>query len=176
MCENNSIDLFNSEGKDLTIHQFCELMNYLEDEQPMVYQGKGTFQRLIVHKNNGANENEIETLVSHFKTLKIPADLISFLKFSNGISFFEYSDACFLSVNEIIELSEEAYDGFIQFADCNEDSFYLKCDGSERNVYVSEENIDEPRPLNMSFGAFIDACLISGFSYFWLWGRKNDLY
>lgn len=176
MCEKTDLDLFNSEGEALNINQLCELINYFEKEQPMVYQGKGAFQRLFVHKRTGASKDEIKTLVSHFKTLNIPADLISFLRFSNGIGFFEYSDACFLSVDEIIELSEDAYDGFIKFANYNEDSFCLKCDGSERNVYVSEEDIEEPRPLNMSFVAFVDACLISGFSYFWLWGKKNDLY
>lgn len=54
---------------------------------------------------------------------------------------------------------------------------YMKCDGSERNMYVSLEGFGNLVPLNMSFAAFLEASLISNFSYFWLWGTDDyDLY
>ena len=101
------------------------------------------------------------------------------LKFSNGISFFEYCDALLLNFEEAFDLSDKEWlkQGYLKIARANEDDIYMECYGSERNIYFSAEGFGELTPLNMSFNAFLEASLITGFSYFWLWGTKDyDLY
>ncbi|MCH5304262.1 MAG: hypothetical protein J1E41_05310, partial [Ruminococcus sp.] len=89
------------------------------------------------------------------------------------------SDDVIFSIQDVITLNDEEItdNKFLHFATYNEDYFYLNCDGSAMNIYYSEEGIGEIKELNMSLVAFLEASLISGFSYFWLWGTKDfDLY
>ena len=94
MQEINSMELFENNGEMINVSQLCELINCFEREAPMVYQGKGNFQRLIVTKHAGADTKAINTLKSNFADFEISEDFISLLQFSDGISFFEYGDAC----------------------------------------------------------------------------------
>ena len=91
----------------------------------------------------------------------------------------EFYDCKLDSLEEAFEYTDEDFynEKYLNIGTFHEDYIYIKCDGSEKNVYFSNEGIDELEPLNMSFTAFMEASLISGFSYFWLWGRDNyDLY
>jgi len=148
----------------------------LEKEKSNIYCGKGVFTEFTIDFKSGISEKEVKASTK----LNLPGDYVELLKFSNGVNFFEYSDCQIYNLQTAIELSKIdcwANNDILCIATCHEDSIYLKCDGSERNIYVSEEGIEELRALNMSFKAFLEAGLISGFSYFWLWGTANyDLY
>ncbi len=173
--DENYTSLFDAEGEMLNIKQIIDLLKHLSKQEPMVYRGKGDFAKMIINLDKGI-KNDI--LKKHNK-LNLPYDYVELLKFSNGISFYEYGDAVLNSLENAVEYSQDEWlsQGYINIASCGGDEIYLKCDNSQRNIYVSDEGFGELRPLNMSFIAFIEASLISGFSYFWHWGTKElDLY
>ncbi len=154
-------------------------------EHPLMhYGGKGDFSMLEVQLNNGISDDKIDALMKPFD-LELPAQYRELLHFSNGIIFGEYAGDQLHTLETVAQLRSdpdcvrdyEIEEKFLHIGTFHEDYIYLKCDGSERNVYVSLEGIESPEPTNMSFYAFMEASLISGFSYFWLWGSDTyDLY
>ena len=158
--------------------KIIETLKYLQGKKPMVYRGKGNFTELIIKFKNGISSEEIDKIVKPSK-LTLPGDYVTLLNFSNGMNFFETSDCRLYDIKDIISSSKDDWvsEEYLHIATFYEDSIYLKCDGSERNVYISEEGFCPLRPMNMSLKAFLDASLCSGFSYFWLWGTDDhDLY
>lgn len=175
----NSVSLFDTEGKMLTMAQLTEVIDYIADTKPMQYVGKGNFERFTVEREKGLSDSNLQKLSAKYPDLTLPEDYIELMKYSNGLSFYEYADIRVFPLEEALGDTEEEFleNKLLHFATCREDYFYIKCDGSERNIYYSAEGIEEPQPLNMSLLAFLEAGLISGFSYFWLWGDDNyDLY
>lgn len=173
--EVNYTSLFDTEGEMLNINQLIEVMKQISKQKPMVYRGKGDFAKMIITFDIGIKDN----ILSKYKKINLPNDYVELLKFSDGISFFKYGDVVLNSLENAIEYSQEDWlsQGYINIASCGGDEIYLKCDNTERNIYVSDEGFGELRPLNMSFIAFLEASLISGFSYFWHWGTNElDLY
>ncbi len=170
-------DMCNDEMLNIT--QIIDIIKKLQKNTTEVYCGKGVFKEFTVSFNKGITENEINKTLKKYPDLKISYDYLNLLKFSDGISFFEYGDDCILSLQEAFEYTIDEFldDGYLQIATYGEDVMYMKCDGSERNMYVSLEGFSDLIPLNMSFIAFLEASLISNFSYFWLWGSDEyDLY
>lgn len=150
----------------------------LQAKKYTVYQGKGNFTELVIKLKNGISSKEIDKIVKTNK-ITLPSDYVTLLNFSNGMSFFETSDCRFFDIKSVISLIKDDWvsEEYLHIATYYEDSIYLKCDGSERNIYISEEGFSPLRPMNMSLKAFLDASICSGFSYFWLWGTDNyDLY
>lgn len=148
----------------------------IQKDKPTVYAGRGEFSEFTIQLEKPLDKEKIKTLASK-NNLTLPEDYIEFFSFSNGISFYEYADHRFYPLEEAIvdtKESDDCEDGYLQIATCLEDYIYMKCDGSYLNMYVSEEGINELRPLNMTFEAFMECGLISGFSYFWLWGHSHD--
>lgn len=163
----------------LSITQIIDVIKTLHNNKQKVYCGKGVFKKFTVSFNKGITANEINKTLKKYPGLKVSDEYIDLLKLSNGISFFEYGDDCILSLQEAFEYSDNEFldNGYLQIASYGEDTMYMKCDGSERNMYVSLEGFGNLVPLNMSFAAFLEASLISNFSYFWLWGTDDyDLY
>lgn len=157
-----------------------ESIKQIHIKKPVVYQGKGEFRELTVNLNKGISTKEITKKLDP-ENIILPQDYVTLLNFSNGISFYDTFDCKIFGLEDVIDLmkydEEWLEEKYVHIARFYEDAIYLKCDGSERNVYVSEEGMTPLRPLNMSFKAFVDASLISGFSYFWLWGTEDyDLY
>lgn len=175
----NYTSLFDNIDEMLNSEQIIEVLKTLQKKQPEIYRGKGEFKKLIIEFENNISEEEISDILNKYKGFVLPKKYRDLLKFSNGICFFEYGDALLLSLEEAFKLSDDEWleKGYLKIARANEDDIYMKCDGSERNIYYSAEVFGELTPINMSFTAFIEASLISGFSYFWLWGRDEyDLY
>ena len=175
----DSVSLFDTEGEMLTMAQLTKVIDYIADAKPMQYGGKGNFDRFFVKRAEGLTDKVIEKLSARYSDLILPKDYTQLMKYSNGLSFYEYADIMFFPLEEALEDTDEEFlaNKLLHFATCREDTFFIKCDGSERNIYFSAEGIDEPKPLNMSLIAFLEAGLISGFSYFWLWGNDSyDLY
>ncbi len=175
----NYTSLFDNTDELLNSKQIIEVLKTLQKKQPEIYCGKGEFKRLIIEFEKGISEKELSSVLKKHKGFVLPQEYTDLLKLSNGITFFEYGDALLLNIEEAFELSDEEWleQGYLKIARANEDDIYMKCDNSERNIYYSAEGFGELTPLNMSFTAFLEASLISGFSYFWLWGTKDyDLY
>lgn len=175
----DSVSLFDTEGEMLTMAQLTKVIDYIADTKPMQYNGKGNFDRFTVERAEGLTDNAIKTLSEKYPDLALPEDYTELLKYSNGINFYEYADISISTLEEAFEYTDEEFleNKLLHFATCREDYFFIKCDGSERNIYFSAEGIAEPQPINMSLKAFLEAGLISGFSYFWLWGNDSyDLY
>lgn len=152
-----------------------KVLMQFHNEKPTIYQGEGAFRKLIVRFNPGLSFDEIENL-SKKHSIILPKEYITLLNFSNGISFFEYGDCKFYNLKDAFAagIDEWVKEGYLCIARYYEDSIYLKCNGSTRNIFVSEEGFSELRPMDMSLSAFIDASLCSGFSYFWLWGTESQ--
>lgn len=179
MENGNSFELFGEVEDMITDKQLVELVEHFKKTKPMVYNGKGCFSRLFVHTDSGLSQMEINKILSKHKGFVLPKSYAELLKYSNGIAFMEFYDCKLDSLEEAFEYTDEDFynEKYLNIGTFHEDYIYIKCDGSEKNVYFSNEGIDELEPLNMSFTAFMEASLISGFSYFWLWGRDNyDLY
>ncbi len=153
-----------------------EALKKIQKMEPIVYGGKGDFEKLTIEFQPGIDSSEIEKWLPAGFTL--PEDYVTLLNFSNGIAFFEY--ACkFYPFKQAVKMGLDKWmeEDYLCIAWYYEDAIYLKCDGSSRNIFVSEEGFSELRPMNMSLCAFLDASLCSGFSYFWLWGTDDyDLY
>ncbi len=181
MTTENSFDEENEICNDemLSMAQIIDIIKKLQNSKQKVYCGKGVFKEFTVSFNKEITDNEIKKILKKHPDFKVSDEYLELLKFSNGISFFEYGDDCILSLQEAFEYSDNELldDGYLQIATYGEDAIYMKCDGSERNMYVSLEGFGDLIPLNMSFSAFLEASLISNFSYFWLWGTDDyDLY
>ncbi len=175
----NYTSLFDNTDELLNSKQIIEVLKTLQKKQPEIYCGKGEFKRLIIEFEKGISEKELSSVLKKHNGFVLPQEYTDLLKFSNGICFFEYGDALLLNIEEAFELSDKEWleQGYLKIARANEDDIYMKCDNSERNIYYSAEGFGELTPLNMSFSAFLEASLISGFSYFWLWGTDDyDLY
>lgn len=175
----NYTSLFDNTDELLNSKQIIEVLKTLQKKQPVIYCGKGEFKRLIIEFEKGISEKELSSVLNKHKGFVLPQEYTDLLRFSNGITFFEYGDALLLNIEEAFELSDEEWlgQGYLKIVRANEDDIYMKCDKSERNIYFSAEGFGELTPLNMSFSAFLEASLISGFSYFWLWGTDDyDLY
>lgn len=175
----NYTSLFDNTDELLNSKQIIEVLKTLQKKQPEIYCGKGEFKRLIIEFEKGISEKELSSVLKKHKGFVFPQEYTDLLRFSNGINFFEYGDALLFNLEETFELSDEEWleQGYLKIARANEDDIYMKCDNSERNIYYSAEGFGKLTPLNMSFTAFLEASLISGFSYFWLWGTKDyDLY
>ncbi|GEM_PF-1761132 len=175
----NYTSLFDNTEEMLNSEQIIKVLKTLQKKQPEIYCGKGEFKRLTIEFNNNISENELSNILKTYNGFVLPQEYTNLLKFSNGICFFEYGDALLFSLEEAFELSDEEWleQGYLKIARANEDDIYMKCNGSERNIYFSAEGFGELTPLNMSFTAFLEASLITGFSYFRLWGTKDyDLY
>ena len=175
----NYTSLFDNTDELLNSKQIIEVLKTLQKKQPEIYCGKGEFKRLIIEFEKGISEKELSSVLKKHNGFVLPQEYTDLLKFSNGITFFEYGDALLLNIEEAFELSDKEWleQGYLKIARANEDDIYMKCDKSERNIYFSAEGFGELTPLNMSFSAFLEASLISGFSYFWLWGTDDyDLY
>lgn len=175
----NYTSLFENTDELLNSKQIIEVLKTLQKKQPEIYCGKGEFKRLIIEFEKGISEKELSSVLKKHNGFVLPQEYTDLLKFSNGITFFEYGDALLLNIEEAFELSDKEWleQGYLKIARANEDDIYMKCDKSERNIYFSAEGFGELTPLNMSFSAFLEASLISGFSYFWLWGTDDyDLY
>ncbi len=181
MTELNDFDLQDDMCSDemLNITQIIDIIKKLHKNKTEVYCGKGVFKEFSASFNKGITEKEINKILKNHPDLKISDDYLGLLKFSNGISFFEFGDNSILSLEEAFEYTIDEFldEGYLQIAAYGEDAMYIKCDGSERNMFVSLEGFGDLIPLNMSFIAFLEASLISNFSYFWLWGTDDyDLY
>ena len=177
--EENYYELFSNAEDMLNSEQLIEVIKHFKENPPMIYHGKGAFAKMLVNLSDGISQKEIDKMLKKYKGYILPKDYLELLKFSNGISFFEYADDTICSLKDAFEYADDEWleQGYINIARFAEDNFYMKCDGSERNIYLSNEGIGKLEPLNMSFVAFIEASLISGFSYFWLWGKEPyDLY
>ena len=153
----------------------------LKRESPIVYGGKGGFKKLTVELHAGLSLEEIKRTSQRYNRygVRLPEDYVKLLNFSNGVYFFEHADCQIYDLKEAFTLGIEEWKekGHLCIGQFYEDTIYLKCDGSSRNIFVSEEGFSELRPMNMSLRAFLDASLCSGFSYFWLWGTDDyDLY
>lgn len=175
----NYTSLFDNTDEMLNSKQIIEVLKNIQEKQPGIYCGKGKFKSLIIEFEKGISEKELSSVLKKHKGFVLPQEYTDLLKFSNGISFFEYGDALLLNFEEAFDLSDKEWlkQGYLKIARANEDDIYMECDGSERNIYFSAEGIGELTPLNMSFAAFLEASLITGFSYFWLWGTNDyDLY
>lgn len=175
----NYTSLFDNTDELLKSKQIIEVLKTLQKKQPEIYCGKGEFKRLVIEFEKGISEKELSSVLNKHKGFVLPQEYTDLLRFSNGITFFEYGDALLLNIEEAFELSDEEWlgQGYLKIVRANEDDIYMKCDKSERNIYFSAEGFGELTPLNMSFSAFLEASLISGFSYFWLWGTDDyDLY
>lgn len=175
----NHTSLFDNTDEMLNSKQIIEVLKNIQEKQPEIYCGKGKFKSLIIEFKKGISEKELSSVLKKHKGFVLPQEYTDLLKFSNGISFFEYCDALLLNFEEAFDLSDKEWlkQGYLKIARANEDDIYMECDGSERNIYFSAEGFGELTPLNMSFNAFLEASLITGFSYFWLWGTKDyDLY
>lgn len=166
-----------------TIEDVISAMKKIHKQKPEVYCGKGEFSRMTITFHPGISQESLDALIVPFQ-LVLPDSYRTLLTFSNGIYFFEYADHQIFSIQEALKLSligegkeDLAKKKLLRIGTCLEDFIYMKCDGSERNIYVSEEGISDPYPVHMSFLAFLEAGLISSFSYFWLWGTEHyDLY
>lgn len=177
--DENYYELFASSSDMLNGKQLVEVIKNFQENQPVIYHGKGFFEKMIVNLNKGISQKEIDKLLKKYNTYTLPKDYLELLKFSNGINFFKYADDKISSLEDAFKYAQDDWleQGYIYIARFAEDDFYMKCDGSERNIYFSNEGISDLEPLNMSFVAFVEASLISGFSYFWLWGKEPyDLY
>ena len=142
----------------------------IKEEKPTVYQGKGNFAELTVTLNQGMNVDAIKSVADKHEIV-LPDEYVVLLSFSNGISFFEHGDCKFYSLEDALSVGIDEWmrEGYVCVARYYEDSIYLQCDNNERNVFISEEGFSKLRSMKMSLGAFLDASLCSGFSYFWLW-------
>lgn len=153
-------------------------MKCLQAEKHTVYGGKGHFTELVIEFEKGISSKEIDKIMKPTK-ITLPMDYVTLLNFSNGMSFFKTSDCRFFDIKSVVSLIKYDWtsEEYLHIATYYEDYIYLKCDGSERNIYISEEGFSPLRPMNMSLKAFLDASLCAGFSYFWLWGTDDyDLY
>ena len=158
--------------------KIIKTLKCLKEKPYTIYQGKGNFTELMIKLQNGISSEEIDKILKP-SNVTLSGDYVALLNFSNGMSFFETSDCRFFDIKSVISLAKDDWvsEEYLHIATYYEDSVYLKCDGSERDIYVSEEGFSPLRPMNMSLKAFLDASICSGFSYFWLWGTDDyDLY
>ena len=148
----------------------------IQKNRPTIYVGRGEFREFTIELNPSLDIEKIKTIASKNNFI-LPKDYMEFLSFSNGIYFYESFDHQFYPLEEAIAYTKEdnrIEKGYLNIATCLEDDIYMKCDGSYLNMYISEEGISDLRPLNMTFEAFMECGLISGFAYFWLWGQSED--
>lgn len=151
-------------------------MEKIQKMEPKIYLGKGEFEIFTIEFQPKIEKKKIKELAKK-NALILPNDYEELLAYSNGLVFYKYADCQIYNLEKAIsytkEMSEHGKE-YLEVATCREDSIYMKCDGSHLNMYVSEEDIEDLRPLNMTFKSFLECGLISGFAYFWLWGRGKD--
>ncbi|WP_339234556.1 SMI1/KNR4 family protein [Paenibacillus sp. FSL R5-0517] len=158
------------------VSQFLKiLISQVENENSLnVLRGDGELYKAKFVFHKPALQNDIHALENKHQ-IKLPQDIIEFLKISNGASLFDTGDGESLVVYSVKEMDEEAdfyspdiAPGLFPLIKYAGGTIFFASQKDKRNLFLGSSGSDFDY-LGLTFAELLEYFIRSNGNYFWEW-------